>query len=183
MESYAEAVGIMERSDVGSDKTDISSHLTSIKVSMIRLLDRLLLFIKAIAEYSSGIYIGAVVGWLLGFGAGNAYIERFKPVYFSDLNELGRWEFIPYGFARSGAIIGIIAGAIVIAFINSRLLIHRVVSLYEKEVTDPKEIAISLGKSKRWIQKVINKLAKKGKIICKKTNFSERIHPRTANTY
>lgn len=183
MENYAEGVGITETSDVGSDKSDISSHLASINVSIIRLLHRLLLFIKGMVEYFFALYIGAVIGWLSGFCTGNVYVEHLKPAYFSDLNELSRWEIMPYCLAKNGTVAGVIGGAIVIAIINSRLLIHRVVSLYEKQVTHPKEIAASLGKSERRVQKVINKLAKKGKIICKKTNFSERIHPRTANTY
>lgn len=163
MESYAEAVGMMERFDVGSQKTDSSSHLSSVDVSIIPLLDRLLFFFKGIVEYSFGVYIGAVVGWLLGRCMGKSYVEHFAPVYSSDLNDIKQWLLVPYDFARGGAIIGIAAGAIAIAFVNSKLLHQRIIFLHEKRITDPKDIAPLLGKSVRQIKRKINKLAKKGK--------------------
>jgi len=183
MESYAEAVGMMEKSDVGSDNAGSSSHSPSIDFPRVPLFDRLLFFLKAIVEYAFGVHIGIAAGWLFGWYAGNVYVEHFEPVYFSDLNELRLWKLMPYDFARNGAVIGVVAGAIAIAIINSKLLSRRVASFYEKEVTDPKDIARALGKSKRRIQKAIKNLAKKQRIVCKKVNVPERLPPRLANTY
>jgi DNA-binding transcriptional regulator LsrR (DeoR family) len=90
---------------------------------------------------------------------------------------------MPYYFTRSGAIIGAVAGAITIAVLTRKSLRARIVSLYKKEVIEPKDIARIIGRSERQIQRVINKLAKKGEIVCQKTHLSERICACEANTY
>lgn len=175
METCAETVGMMERINLGSHNISNFSHLTSIDVPTVPFIDRVLFFIKPIVEYGFGVYMGFVVGWLLGLYAGNICAEQFKPVYFSDLTEVRQWMLMPYDFARCTAFIGTIAGVIIIAIINSKLLSRRVLALYEAEVTKPKNIALRLGKSERQTQRVINKLAKKGKIECKKIDFPERL--------
>ena len=142
-------------------------HLVRLNVSKKQLSSWLLLFVKAIVEYSFGMYLGAAIGFLLGLCAGYVYVEHFEPVYFSDfsdLNEITQWSQIPYEFARNGKLIGAVIGAIIIMTINSRLLTQKIISLYEKEVTEPKGIALSLGKSVRHIQRKISKLAKKGRL-------------------
>ena len=185
MESCAEAVGMMEKFEptirrVGPDSP---SHSTSINVPIVPLFDWLLSFVKGGVEYAFGMHIGFAVGWLLGWYGGNVYVEYFEPAYFSDLNELRHWSLMPYYFTGSGAIIGVVAGAILIAVINSKLLSQTVASLFEKKVAEPQDIGRALGKSERQIRRVINKLAKKGEIVRQKTNFSERICACKANTY
>jgi hypothetical protein len=175
METRAETVGMMEKITVGSHNISNFSHLTSIDVPTVPFIDRVLFFIKPIVEYAFGVYMGFVIGWLLGLCLGNIYAEQFKPLYFSNLNELRQWMLMSYDFARCTAFIGTIAGAIIIAIINSKLFSRRVLALYEAEVTKPKNIARRLGKSEIQTQRVINKLAKKGKIICEKANFPERL--------
>ncbi|MHC4462461.1 MAG: helix-turn-helix domain-containing protein [Planctomycetota bacterium] len=166
MESYAEAIGMMEKFDPGS-----SSHSALINVPIVPLFDRLLSFVEGTVEYAFGILIGSVVGWLLGEYSGNIYVEHFEAVYFSDLSELRQWGLIPCGFAKTGAIIGAAAGAITIAVITRKLLRTRIVSLYKEEVTKPKDIARVIGRSEKQIQRVIKKLATKGEIVCQKTTF------------
>lgn len=173
MESCAEEVGLMERIDVGSHNTYSSSQSTSINVPIVPPFDRLLSFIKSVVEYAFGMHIGFAVGWLLGWYGGNVYVEYFEPAYFSDLNELGRWNLMPYSFAKSGAIIGAVAGAITIVVITRKLLRTRIASLYKEEVIKLKDIARVIGSSERQIQRVINKLAKKGEIVRQKTHFSD----------
>ena len=168
MESHAEAVGMMDRVDVHFKNTDYSSNEISVDIPTATLFDRVLFFVKAILEYAFGTHMGFAVGWVLGWIGGHVYAEHFKPVYSFDLNELHQWELMPYEFARSGAVVGIIAGVIAIALINNKILTQRVMSLYEKGITKPKDICQVIGKSERQIRRVINKLAKKEK-ICKKT--------------
>ena len=62
--------------------------------------------------------------------------------------------------------IDLVLGAIAIAFINSKLLSRKVASLYEKEATEPKEIAQTLGRSERQIQKIIEKLVPERRVVC-----------------
>ncbi len=173
----------MEKFDVGSHNTDSPSHSTSINVPIVPLFDRLLSFVEGVVEYAFGMHIGFAVGWLLGWYGGNLYVEHFEPAYFSNLNELRQWSLMPYHFTRGGAIIGAAAGAIAIAVVTRKLLRTRIVSLYKKEVVKPKDIARVIGKTEGQIQRVINKLAKKGEIVCQKTHFSERICACKANTY
>jgi hypothetical protein len=183
MESCAEAIGMMKRFDADSGITESSSHLTSINFPIVSFLDRFLSLVEGAVEYAFGIHIGFVVGWLLGWYGGNVYVEHFEPGYFSDLNELRQWTLMPYYFTRSGAIIGAVAGAITIAVLTRKSLRARIVSLYKKEIIEPKDIALIIGRSERQIQRVINKLAKKGEIVCQKTHLSERICACEANTY
>jgi len=166
MESYAECLGMMEKFVPCS-----SSHSALINVPIVPLFDRLLSFVEGIVEYAFGIFIGSVIGWLLGEYSGNVYVEHFGAVYFTGFNELRRWTLMPCGFAKTGAIIGAVAGAVTIAVLTRKSLRTRIVSLYEKEVIKPKDIARGLrltsaerliGKRERQIQRVINKLAKKG---------------------
>ena len=175
METCAETVGMMEKITVGSHNISNFSHLTSIDVPTVSLFDRVLFFVKPIVEYAFGVYMGFVVGWLLGLYVGNIYAEQFKPVYFSDLTELRQWMLMPYDLARYAAFIGTIAGVIIIAIINSKLFSRRVLALYEEEITEPKDIARRLGRGERQVQRAIHSLAEEGKIICEEANFPERL--------
>jgi hypothetical protein len=118
-------------------------------------------------------YIGAIAGGLLGRYAGNVYVTHFEPVYLYDFSELKQWGLVPYEFARNGAVIGVVAGVIVVAIINSILLSQRVVSLYHSGVTEPKDIACAFGKYERQIRRKVDKLTKKGKITCQKHAFQK----------
>jgi len=104
------------------------------------------------------------MGWLIGLCVGNSFVEHFEPVYLDDLSQLSHWRSMLYRFARNGAIIGLAIGVVVITTINNKLLSQRVMSLYKKGRTDPKDIAHVLDESEKQIQRVINKLAKKGEI-------------------
>ena len=178
MESCAEPVGVMKKFDTGN-----SSHSLGVNISTERFLDKLLFFIKAVVEYAFGTHIGFAIGWLTGLCVGNAYVEHFKPVYMDDLSELSHWRLMPYDFARTGATIGVVVCVIAILLINSKLLSQRVASLYEKDVTEPEDIARAIGNSERQIQRVISKLAKKGKIVRKKADFQKRFPAPKGNTY
>jgi len=175
MENYAEAVVMMEESGTGSDGVASSSLLRMVDFLTVAFFDRVLFFIKAVVEYTFGMYIGTIVGRLLGQYAGNVYITHFEPVYLYDFNELQQWGLIPYEFAGNGAVIGVVAGVIAVAIINSILLSQRTVSLYHSGVTGPRDIAQAFGKSARQIRRKINRLTKKGKITCQKHAFQKEM--------
>ncbi|MHC4173045.1 MAG: hypothetical protein ACYTBX_06465 [Planctomycetota bacterium] len=159
MEGLAKSAGMMKQLDTGN-----SLHSFWINISKNKLLDKLLFFIKAVVEYAFGMQIGFAVGWLIGLCVGKSFVGHFEPVYLDDLSQLSYWRSMPYGFARNGAIIGLAVGVIVITTINNKLLSQRVISLYKKGRTDPKGISRALYESDKQIQRVINNLAKKGKI-------------------
>ena len=114
MKNCTEPVNLTGKYDVGN----FSDSLT-VDVSREQNLDKLLFFIKVVLEYALGIHIGYGIGWLIGFFIGNSYVKHFEPAWFDNLNQLSHWRLIPYEYAGSGAIIGVIVGAIVIA-INAR---------------------------------------------------------------
>lgn len=133
-------------------------------ISKGQLFDRLLFLIKPVVEYALGMHIGFLLGWLTGLCVGYSYVKYFEPAYLDDLSRLSYWREAPDIFAEHGALIGLAIGVIVIAIINSALLSQRVTSLFEKNITNPKEIARLLDKSFGQIERTIYKLDKKGKI-------------------
>ena len=137
------------------------------KFKEITRLASVLYVIEAVTEYVLGMALGSATGWLTGLCVGNTYVEHFEPAYYmDDLSELSHWNFMPYEFAKDGATVGLVLGVIAIVFINSKLLSRKVASLYEKEATEPKEIAQTLGRSERQIQKIIEKLVPKRRVVC-----------------
>ena len=133
-------------------------HLISDIVLNELLFDAFLLSIKPVLEYTVGMYIGYVVGWLAGLCVGHTYVEYFAPAYLVDLGQLSYWRLLPYGFARNTGIAVAIMGAIVVAIINNKLLNKRIVSLYNNGTTHPTDIARSLGKSVGLIESKMNNL-------------------------
>lgn len=150
---------------IGVDSLTNDSGHYSIRDNILkkRLFGRLLFFVKTIVEYAFGMHMGFAIGWLTGWGVGHTYVKYFKPVYMDDLSQLFHWRLMPYDLAGIGAAIGVVVGVIAISLINSRLLSRRVTSLYEKDVTEPEDIARALGESERQTRRIVNKLAKKQK--------------------
>jgi hypothetical protein len=159
METCAKSVGIIEQSSNGG-----CSNSFPINISIWRLLDKLLFFIKPVAEYAFGMHIGFAFGWLFGLVVGHSYVKHFRPVYLDDLNQLSYWTAAPDMFARYGALTGLIIGVTAILVINGRLLNQRIITLCEKGINNPDEIARLLDKSIGQIKRKMNKLAKTGRI-------------------
>jgi len=160
MDSYVKSIGVTKKFEPHK-----SLRPLSFCILIERLLNRLLSFIKIIAEYALGIHIGYAIGWLIGLWVGHTYVKHFEPVYFEDLSQLSYWRLAPDMFAKNGAMIGIAIGIIAIAIINDRSLKCRIISLYENGCTNPNNIARRLGKSVEKIDRKMNKLIKKGKIL------------------
>jgi hypothetical protein len=169
-------MGVMEQFDAGK-----SLHSFRFNISTEQLLDKLLFFVKAVVEYAFGMHVGYVIGWLVGFYAGEFYVEHFEPMYLDDLSRLSYWRLAPREFAGNGALIGLAAGVIAIAIINAKLLNQRIVSLYERGTTNPDDIARALGKSPGQIERRMSKLVEKGRIR-QKTILAEGLSTRQAGT-
>lgn len=137
-----------------------SLHLPNVGAYIHWLLNGMLVFIKAALEYALGIHVGAAVGYTSGLYVGNFYVEYFKPIYLSDLDEITRWLALPYIFVVYGVIVGAVIGSVVISIINRKLLRQRVAALYEQGVTDPQDMAQTLIKPKWEVQKAIKLLLK-----------------------
>jgi len=129
-----------------------------------QLLDRLLFFIKPIAEYAFGMHIGFAFGWLIGLCIGHFFVNHFEPLYIDDLNKLAFWTTAPHMFARYGALTGLIIGILAIQTINSKLLNQRITELCENRITNPCQIARLLDINLNKIERKMTKLAEKGKI-------------------
>ena len=124
MRISAETIDIMGRIDAGSHSYDGGSRAAGIGISITALFDQLLIFIKELLEHIFGMHIGFAMGWLLGWCAGNIYADLYEPLYFSGLSELRQWRLIPCEFAKYGAILGLIGGAILVALITRKSLRH-----------------------------------------------------------
>jgi hypothetical protein len=151
MNTYAGKISVARRSFY-------SLHLPDVSAYIHWLLNGMLILIKATLEYALGIHVGAAIGYTSGLHIGHLYVELFKPVYLSELVEIKQWLALPYIFAIYGVIVGVIAGSIVIAITNRKLLRQRVAALYEHGVTDPEEIAQTLIKPKWEVQRAISNL-------------------------
>jgi hypothetical protein len=157
MEIYAKSTDFVNHS-----KTSSSSHLLRLDLSEEQALDKLLFLVKPVVEYTFGIHVGFIAGWLIGLCIGHSYVEHFKPVYFDDLiGQLDFWRLAPCIFARYSAIIGAAVGTIVVKAVNDILLNLRVISMYDNEVYDPNDIARFLGKSVGQIKRRIKKIDKR----------------------
>lgn len=69
-------------------------------------------------EYGFGMYVGAVVGWVAGYCSGGIYAEYFEPLYLTDpsaIEEVMRWDQMPYTFAKAGVFVGAAVGALVMS--------------------------------------------------------------------
>jgi hypothetical protein len=159
METCVKSVSIIKQ-----PVNDACSNSLRINISIWRLLDRLLFFIKPVAEYALGMHIGFAFGWLFGLVAGHIYVRHFEPVYLDDLNQLSYWTAAPNVFAGYGALTGLIIGAISIVIINGRLLDQKIITFCEKGTNNPNQIARLLDKSTSQIKRKMNKLAKTGRI-------------------
>ena len=157
MKSYAETFGENRQFD-----TDNCLHSLWINISKEQLLDKLLLLVKVVIEYTFGMHIGYAIGWIIGLYAGHCYVKHFEPVYIDDLSQvssmLSYWRSAPYIFAQYGAIIGGAIGIIAIAFINNQLLNQRVTTLYKEGITNSNDIAQLLGESIEQIERKIKRI-------------------------
>jgi hypothetical protein len=142
------------------DRTYYSSHLLNVGAYIELLLHWMAVFAKAALEYAFGMHVGAAVGYTTGLHIGKLYVKYFKPAYPYGFDEIRQWLELPYIFAIYGLIFGVIAGSIVIAVINSKLLRQRVAALCEQGVTDPEDMAQILIKPKWDVQMAIKKLLK-----------------------
>jgi len=73
------------------------------------LLERFLVAIDILAEFSVAVLLGVAVGWLIGLAAGRLYVENFQPVYlsqFGSLSEVSQWSLKPFAVAAIGAYVG-----------------------------------------------------------------------------
>lgn len=141
MKISAETIDLIGGIDVGSHNRDSCPHAGDISILRTVHFDQLLIFIKELMEHVFGMHIGFVVGGLFGFCAGNIYADSYKPLFCSGLSELRQWRLMPYEFAKYGAIIGLIGGAILIALITRNSISRNVGTSCEDEVTEQANVA------------------------------------------
>lgn len=98
------------------------AHLVEVGVFAKVVIRWFVRFSLRALEYGFGMYVGAVVGWVVGYCSGSTYAEYFQPVYFADfsnMEEIMRWDQMPYTFAMAGTLVGATVGAVV-TFVASR---------------------------------------------------------------
>lgn len=144
------------------------SNLISDVLPKGHVIDKVLSFVETVAGCALGIYIGMVIGGMMGRYIAGVRAEDLKhTIDFFDPEQLKQWQDMPSNFARTGALIGALLGTAVMSIVQVKFFNMEVASLYEKAVTDPKEIARILARSPRRIKKTITKLARKRIIDCR----------------
>ena len=142
-----------------------SSALSPKTIPREYLLDRMLYFAQKVVAYAFGITVGIVVGSLTGRYIAGIRAESLRhTIDFFDPNQLQQWHDMPWIFARTGAVAGVLFSLAAMRIIEGVFLTRTIVSLYEKQVTEPVDIARILGRSVRQIKRKMNKLARKGVI-------------------
>ncbi len=67
-----------------------------------------------------GLTVGSVGGWIAGWFCGAYYCRYCKPAYMMELSEITRWWMMPYTFAKTGIVVGAVAGLVLIALAAAR---------------------------------------------------------------
>ncbi len=75
---------------------------------------------KPLIEGFFGLTVGSVGGWIAGWCCGASYCRYCKPVYMMELSEITRWWMMPYTFAKTGIVVGGVAGLVLIALVAAR---------------------------------------------------------------
>jgi hypothetical protein len=98
------------------------AHLAEVGVFAKVVIQWFVRFSLRALEYGFGMYVGAIVGWVVGYFSGGVYAELFEPVYFADfsnMEEVMRWDQMPYMFAIAGIFVGAVVGALIVFLVPS----------------------------------------------------------------
>lgn len=128
-----------------------------------RIVDKMLSFVETVAGYALGMFIGMVVGVVAGRYVAGLHAEELRlTIDFLDINQLKQWHDMPVIFARTGGGIGVLLGVVVMIIVQAKSFNREVASLYDHEITEPREIARILARSLGKVKRTMNRLAKKG---------------------
>ncbi len=75
---------------------------------------------KPLVEGFFGLTVGSVGGWIAGWCCGASYCRYCKPAYMMELSEITRWWMMPHTFAKTGIVVGGLAGLVLIALISRK---------------------------------------------------------------
>ncbi len=75
---------------------------------------------KPLIEGFFGLTVGSVGGWIAGWCCGASYCKYCKPAYMMELSEITRWWMMPYAFAKTGIVVGGVAGLVLIALVAAQ---------------------------------------------------------------
>lgn len=146
------------------------------------VLDMLLSLADIIASYGLGIYIGMIVGAVIGkYVAGHHAEDLRHTIDFFDPDQLKHWSQLCWTYGRAGAKIGALVSIPVMKIVQSMFFKTEVASLCNGEVVDPVYVARVFGRSVRKVRKTMNRLAKKG-IIEQQTAVSQPSQPSWTET-
>jgi len=119
MGNYAGINSMLIEEEIRANNNVNPSGIVSREFPADSFLDKLLFLIEPVVDYAFGIFIGYVLGRLAGFWAGFIYSKHYEPVYMENLSELSFWRIMPYEFAKSGSVVGVIVVIIALKIVNS----------------------------------------------------------------
>ena len=118
MDSYARTIDNREESEANSRNAEGSQASETMAFDPEAGLGAMAGFIVRMIERFFGFTIGAGIGWYGGRIAGAIITRYFGSVHLYDLDEIIRFEMMPYAFAKYGVIAGAILGVIIIALLD-----------------------------------------------------------------
>ncbi len=90
--------------------------------------DWLMNLVAAALDHALGLLAAALVGLVAGHRIGRIYAGQVEPLYVRDLHELAAWQVIPDTFARNGAVLGAVAGLLLIVILHRKVFSQKVIS-------------------------------------------------------
>jgi hypothetical protein len=155
-----EAFGHPECSASGQRATaeGCPSELDSDGSPSLAAFDRITNLVAAALECAIGLLSGVLLGLLAGYRIGKLYANEVEPLYIQNLRELVEWQGIPHAFARNGAVLGAVAGLLLLVILNRRSVTQKVQALMQAGCMDPQQIAAATGISERSVRKVMGRL-------------------------
>jgi len=142
------------------------------------LFGRGLYLVQTVVGYTFGIFVGLGVGWLLGGYIGSVHVQYTRhAVDFLDFNQVREWQDIPWSFARTGAMVGVLVGLVATRIMEFIFLNRTIISLCKEKGAEPADIASLLGRGVRQIRMRMNRLAAKGIIAYQITDSPARTSP------
>jgi len=137
--------------------------------------------VAAALEHALALLAGALAGLLAGYRIGGIYAGQVEPLYVRDLRELAEWQVIPHTFAMNGAVLGAVAGLLLIVILNRKLLTQKVPARVETGVADPQQAAGAAETSERRIPRIVGRPAGHGASMARFSSAPYRVSPGPAH--
>jgi hypothetical protein len=124
--------------------------------------------VAATLDHALALLAAAMAGLLAGHRIGRIYASQVEPLYVRDLRELAGWQVIPHTFATSGAVVGAVAGLLLIVILHRKSLTEKVISRIKASVLSPPQMTETIEATDEQIPQVGAGPSRSGRVIQEK---------------